>query len=437
MIKLKSISTFLVAVLLLASCNPPKEEGADSPKEIETLNPEEAGFNRDSLARIDEMVTKYVDKGFIPGAVVLIARHGKIVYESAVGWNSIDGQTSVGTNDQFRIASMTKPMVSTAIMQLYEQGKLDLQDPLSKYIPEFANPQVLTNFNAGDTTWEGRPAKREVTVHQLLTHTSGIPYGFTHPWFGAMYAKAGVPDGANYLDMALEEKMAILGEMPLLFEPGEEWFYGLSTDVLGRVVEVASGQELDVFVRENITEPLGMADTDFFFADSSQRLVSLYVPLGDTAIMEMKHTEGAPFSPDFPFRGAKKYLSGGSGLSSTARDYFVFCQTILDGGKWGDVRILNETTVSAMTANQIDTISFGGNKFGYGFAVQMNDGEDGRQRRIGRLSWSGIFHTTFWIDPNRDVIAIMMSQVFSNPNKGQIDVGFETLVNGALIDEEL
>jgi CubicO group peptidase (beta-lactamase class C family) len=431
----------LIILGLTFNCTPQKEStpAITKLKEIEYALPESVGFNADSLNKIETMVNKYVDLGFIPGGVILIARHGKVIYEKAIGWNNIEAQEKYTIDNQFRLASMTKPITSVAIMQLYEKGKLDLQDPLSKYIPEFSDPMVLTAFNAEDTTWESRSAKREVTIHHLLTHTSGVSYGFMSPQaFGPIYAKNGVPDGANYLDLSLEKKMALLGKSPLAFDPGEKWSYGLSTDVLGRVVEVASGMSLDDYTSQYITEPLGMNETKYFFKDTlSHKVVSLYVPLGDTAIIEMKHKDGMPVSPDFPFRGAKKYLSGGSGLNGTARDYFVFAQTILDGGSWGDVRILEEKTVSDMMSNQIDTVSYflKEGKFGYGLQVITENGSDIRNQRIGRSSWGGIFHTMFWIDPARDIVAIMMSQVLSNPNKSRIDAEFESIVNNALVDE--
>ena len=444
---MKSIKQFnpifigLIILGLTFNCNPQKESNPEITKliEIETAKPESVGFSTDSLSKLEAMVNKYVEKGFIPGGVILIARHGKVVYEKAIGWNNIEAQKPYELDNQFRLASMTKPITSVAIMQLYEAGKIDLQDPLSKFIPEFANPTVLTSYNSSDTTWESRPAASEITIHHLLTHTSGISYGFMSPQvFGPIYAKNGVPDGANYWDMSLDKKMALMGKAPLAFDPGKKWNYGLSTDVLGRVVEVASGMKLDDYTSQYITSPLGMNGTKYFFKDSlSHKMASLYVPLADTAIMEMKHQDGMPASPDYSFRGAKKYLSGGSGLNGTARDYFVFAQTILNGGSWSDVRILEEKTVADMMMNQIDTVSYpwGAGKFGYGFHVITDDGSDMRKQRVGRSSWGGIFHTMFWLDPARDVVAIMMSQVLSNPNKPIIDAEFESIINNALVDE--
>lgn len=441
--KTKSSIKLLLATFLILGCsqNAKIEGEVITPKKIEFSTPESVGFSRDSLMKIDQMVEGYVKKGFIPGAVVLVARHGKIAYEKAIGWNNIDKKKSLLKNNQFRLASMTKPITSVAIMQLSEQGKLNLDDPVSKFIPEFKSPRVMTKFNETDTTWESRPANREITIKHLLTHTSGIPYGFMSPnEMGAIYAKNQVPDGANHLNTTLENKMATLGKLPILFDPGEKWNYGLSTDVLGRVVEVVSSMNLDSYTKEFITKPLGMNNTAYFFSDTStHNIASLYLPLGDTAITEAKHQEGLSSSPDFPFRGAKKYLSGGSGLTGTAKDYFIFCQTLLNGGKWGKTEILNESTVKSMMSNQIDTVSYtwGAGKFGYGFHVLTENGSDSRSQRAGRSSWGGIFHTTFWIDPSRDIVAIMMSQVLSNPNKGKIDATFETFVNNALVDESI
>lgn len=317
------------------SCKPQATEKdvvvGEKTYELEFSTPEEAGFNPDSLKKIDDIIRSYVDSKRFPGAVALVAKGGKIIYETEVGWSD-SMQTEPYRKDHiFRMASMTKPFTSVAAMKLYEEGKLDLDDPVSKYIPEFANPMVLTSFNDSDTTWESRPANNEPTIRNLLNHTAGIPYAFINPpLFGAILAKHDVPDLTTYLDVTIAEKAAVLGALPLAHDPGEQWMYGLNTDVLGRVVEVASGMSLADYIDKTITDPLGIQDMDFFLnTEQGERLVDVYVARPDSVITYLRQYPSVPWMhPDYPVYGAKKYYSGGSGMSGTARDYFVFSQIL-------------------------------------------------------------------------------------------------------------
>ncbi|MFY0653713.1 MAG: beta-lactamase family protein [Cyclobacteriaceae bacterium] len=431
----KNILAVILIIGIIVSCGQTNTSKTELPTPSNSIlaEPASLGFSLDSLKKIDDMILKYVDMGFIPGASILVARHGKIAYETVGGWRDREEGIPMEKDDIFRLASMTKPIISAAVLQLYEQGKLNVNDPISKYIPEFANPTVLESVNETDTTWSTKPAEREITIRHLLTHTSGIAYGFANPKMGMIYKKLSILDGANPLDMTIEQTMARLGKAPLLFDPGTGFEYGLNTDVLGRVVEVASGKALNLYIKENILDKLGMQDTWFFSKDTiEEKLATCYIPLADTAI-----TKRNDELIKYPIRGAKKYFSGGSGLSGNARDYFTFCQAILNKGKLGDVRILRDSTVKLMRTNQIDTISFpwGPGKFGYGYHVQTEDHENKDLGRKGKFRWGGIFHTTFWVDPDRDIIAILMSQVQQNPNGNKINTEFETLVNRALVDE--
>ncbi|MEM7548508.1 MAG: serine hydrolase domain-containing protein [Bacteroidota bacterium] len=402
--------------------------------ELEFTSPEEAGFNPDSLKKIDEMIMEYVDQKLFPGAVVLLAKEGKIIYETEVGWSD-SLQTEPYRKDHiFRLASMTKPFTSVAALQLMEKGKLNLNEPISKYIPEFADPKVMVSFNKEDTTWESRLADREPTVANLLNQTAGVPYGFMNPpVFEAMLTKAGIPDLATHLDVTLEEKMAVLAGLPLIHDPGERWMYGLNTDVLGRVVEIASGQNLSEYVDEHISQPLGIKDMNFFLKEEqAPRLVDVYIAGKDNVIHYLPPQE--PFYiPNYPAEGAKSYYSGGSGLNGTARDYFRFCQAVLDDGKFGEAQILKSETAQMMHASQIDTLTYpwGPFKFGYGFDIA-----DGHSTRPdGTYSWGGAFSTMFWIDPENEIIGIMLSQVLFAPD-GSMSDRFEEMVYNSLIDEK-
>ncbi len=424
----------VTALALATACSSPRPKTDPVSPNKETISPAALGFSMDSLVKIDVALADFVEKKYIPGATVLVARHGKIAYQTAVGWRDIEKQIPLKQDDIFRLASMTKPVTTVAILQLYEAGKLKLNDPVSKFIPEFDQATVLTSLNKSDTTWSSTPARSAVTISQLLAHTSGIKYGFSDPEFGAIYAKLGVPDGANPLPIKIDQAMSSLAKAPLAFHPGESWQYGLSTDVLGRVVEVASGQTLDQYIYDNILKPLQLKNTWFFAPDTTvEQLATAYFSVGDTAI--------APLDPhgfiQYPTKGAKSYLSGGSGLNGTARDYFTFCQALLNGGKWQNTRLLQDSTTQLLSKNQIDTLTYpwGEGTFSYGFHLLTENQNKPPFGRAGRISWGGIFHTTFWIDPDRDIVGILMSQVLSNPHGKKVNDTFEKLVNNALIDE--
>ncbi|UII33042.1 beta-lactamase family protein [Fulvivirga ulvae] len=440
-LSLRFLSYVAFASLVFFGCSQHSSKEAQSDKNdaekhtpiLSFAKPEEVGLTTDSLKKIDELVMQYVEKQGFPGAVVLIAKGGKIVYETEIGWSDSMRSEPYRKDHIFRMASMTKPLTSVAAMQLYEQGKLNLNDPVSKYIPEFANSAVLTDFHKEDTTWESRPARREPTIYHLLTHTAGIPYGFITPEVnGTIMAKYDIPDLATHLDIKLEDKMAALGKLPLVHDPGEKFTYGLSTDVLGRVVEVASGMSLADYFEKNITGPLGMKDTDFFLDETqAPRLVDTYM-LNDSGRITYTYEMGKLYDGNFPVKGSS-YYSGGSGLSGTARDYFIFCEMLLEDGTLQGVQLLKPETAKMMHTNQLDTVSFpwADSGFGYGFEVS----EMHPVKPTGTYYWGGAFSTTFWIDPENDLVAIMLSQVLFGSN--EMFKEFENLVYNALVEENV
>ncbi|WP_026776061.1 serine hydrolase [Polaribacter sp. Hel_I_88] len=389
--------------------------------------PEDVGMISDSLAKIDEMVMNFVNEKKYPGAVTLIAKNGKIIYESEVGWSDSLKTEPYRKDHLFRMASMTKPIVSVAAMQLIEKGKMSLDDLVSKYIPSFNETEVLTSFNAADTTFTSKPSKTTPTIRQLLTHTAGVPYGFMNPpVYGAILAKNNIPDLSTYLPLTIEETMSKMGNLPLAHEPGKKWQYGLNTDVLGRVIEVVSGEKLDVYIQKNILNPLDIDMLDFYF-DSSQKsnLTKVFVPNRKKTITQVSNM-GKMYISDYPTDGAKTYLSGGSGMTGTARDYFIFCQAMLNNGQLYNKRILEEKTALAMHKNQIDTIPYpwGAAKFGFGFDVS----KEHPFRPDGTYSWSGAFSTVFWIDPSNQLIVIQLRQVLQSPNNQNINRQLEKIV---------
>src|SRR6267142_3985399 len=261
--------------------------------------PEDAGMSSERLARIDNMVNEYVAKKAIPGAVVFIARNGKVVYHKAYGVSDIEKQTPLKKDDIFRIASQTKAITSTAVLMLYEEGKFLLDDPLSKYIPEFKNPKVLVSFNEKDSSYTTEPAKGEITIRQLLTHTSGIDYaGLGSKELEIIYAKAKIPSGLFTPNEKLGEKMKALGPLPLRHQPGEKFTYGLNTDVLGYVVEVVSGMNLDTFFKKRILEPLGMNDTYFYLPKEKQSRLVAITEEKDGVVRKVPATKS--INPDYP-----------------------------------------------------------------------------------------------------------------------------------------
>ena len=300
---------------------------------------------------------------------------------------------------------MTKPITSVAIMMLCDQGKLGLDDPVSKYIPEFKNPKVLVGVNPLTT----EPAKREITIRHLLTHTSGLGYNSTDK-IGTIYDENGIISGLSGSGVTLEMMMRKLGKLPLTFHPGEQWQYSLSTDVLGRVVEVVSGVTLDRFIADQLCRPLGMRDTFFIVPpDKRNRLVPAYLPT-ENGLRKLPEGENltylkTPISADYHL-DSNKYRSGGGGLCSTPTDFMRFCQMLLNGGELNGVRLLRSETVRMMNTNQVGKLSAG---FGLGFGV-MPDTEEIHEQLRGSFAWGGFWSTSFRISPRGDWIYLAMSQ---------------------------
>lgn len=424
---------FFVLFLAIAGCT--FSESEPGRYLLEEADPAGLGVSADSLERVTQFLDAAVEKNKIPGAVAMVVKDGRIVYREAVGFGDLEAEEEMRTDHIFRIASMTKPVTSTAILMLAERGELSVDDPVSDYIPEFSDPEVLEEVSFSDTTWTSRPAKREVTIHDLLTHTSGISYGFIDSTMNAIYQKNGVPDGVGGTDgLTIAETMHSLGELPLRHDPGERRTYGLSTDVLGRVVEVASGVRFDRFLKQEIFDPLGMDDTRFVLDSEQQsRLIPLY---RNPAPNELERLSPMPGDSE-EMSGAEQtpgYFSGGAGLMSTASDYQRFMQTVLNGGRLGETRIFGEETARWLSENQIGEMRVGEDGFSYGFAVTLPGGNTERLRKPGRLQWGGIFQTLFWIDPARNTTVVLMSQVYPSAHRQEIYEEFETGVNQAFLD---
>lgn len=375
--------------------------------------PESVGMSSERLARITTMLEESVSESDIPGAVALVARNGKIVLWKAFGLADNQAGRKLKRDDIFRIASQTKAITATAVMMLWEQGKFQLDDPISKYIPEFKNPQVLKEFRYVDTTWTGETAKSEITIRQLLTHTSGIGYGVidADERFKMMYYKAGVTDLYSDKPVTIAESVKKLAKLPLHHQPGEKFTYSEGLDVLGYFIEIISGEPFDVFLKKHIFNPLGMSDTYFYLpADKASRLVAVQKPENGKWV----RFPVSFYDPDYPIKGPKTFFSGGAGLSSTAKDYATFLQMYLNEGELNGVRLLSRTTVETILANQTgDLFSWGNGERFYSLAfgvITPKGVAKGGQGGLGTFDWGGYFNTQYFADPEEKIIGILLKQ---------------------------
>jgi CubicO group peptidase (beta-lactamase class C family) len=394
--------------------------------------PAENGMSAERLGRIDGMINDLLTQKRIPGAVVFVARNGKVVYHKAYGYSDVDKQAAMKKDDIFRIASQSKAVTSLAVMMLYEEGMFTLDEPISKYIPEFKNPKVLTNLNWKDTTYTTAPAKGEITIRQLLTHTSGLDYAeIGTQEFRAIYAKAGVPSGIGNDNMVLAEKMKILGALPLKHNPGEAYTYGLNMDVLGYLVEVLSGKSLSDFFKTRIFQPLGMNDTYFYLPkEKYSRLVGLYQSAPPASMVRLKASMYDGVNPDYPTLEGK-YYSGGAGLSSSIEDYAKFLQMFLNKGELNGVRIIGRKTVELMMTNQTQPPIT--NQVGLGFGLETEKNDYVSPASIGSFSWGGAFNTQYWADPKEKLVGLIYTNMYASPGLNTGD-RFKTLVYQAIVD---
>ena len=409
--------------------------------DLDKAAPDSVGLSAARLARVDAALKPYIDNKQLAGAVVAIARKNKTVYMKSFGAADIDSNKAMTDDAIFRIASMTKPVTSVAVMMLYEEGKFLLDDPIAKFIPEFKEPKVLM---ADGTTV---PAKREITIRDLLRHTSGISYRFWGKPVAEVYEKAGIFDGLAPTDGTIADMTKRIAAQPLHSQPGEAFEYGLNTDVLGYLVEIVSGMPLDKFFKERIFNPLKMPDTQFYVSDAQRnRVVSLYTP-GEKG--GLAKSPDAPtrwgqliFSPAVPYGTQRTYFSGGGGLTSTARDYLRFTQMFLNGGQLDGKRLLSRKSVELMAMNHIGDISVWtyvppgaagnlGDKFGLGFGVRSDVGMN-ELGSTGEYMWAGIFNTRFWIDPKEKLSIVMMGQII--PRNPDIEAKVHAAVYQAIQD---
>ena len=400
------------------------------PQVIQT-NTKNNSVDYGKLAKIDDLVNDYIAKNWLTGAVSIVIKDNQVVQYKGYGYADVASKKPMKNDAIFRIMSQTKAITSAGVLILYEQGKLLLDEPISDFIPEFKNPVVLDKFNETDTTYTTVPAKREITFRDLLTHTSGLDYAdIGSSKVEAIYTKNHIPSGLGYFDASLLDRMKALGKLPLTFQPGEKWQYGLNSDLLGCLIEVISGMNLEDFLKKNIFQPLDMKDTYFNVPPSKAgRLATVYTEDSLHHIIKWSH-EFRHIDPDYPAMN-KHYFSGGAGLSSTAFDYAVFMQMLLNGGIYNGHRILSKRTVEMMTSGQLEAGIFGEDNFGLGFDITSEKSAAKGPRNTSSFSWGGYYGTTYWADPRAHLVCLFMTQ--QNPNShGDIERKFESLVYSSL-----
>jgi CubicO group peptidase (beta-lactamase class C family) len=371
---------------------------------------EAVGISADRLARLTPVLRATVDAGQAAGSVALVARRGRIVYLESFGQADREAGRAMQPDSLFRIASQTKAIVAVAAMQLVEQGKLLLNDPLSRYIPEFAAPLVAVPRTGGGPGYDLVAARRPITIRQLLTHTSGIGYG---QGIGAdLWQKAGI-QGWYFADRdePIAATVARMGALPLESQPGEKWVYGYNIDILGVVVEKVSGLSLDEYLRRNVLGPLRMKDTAFYVAPANRgRLAAVY--MRQDGRLERAPTAGTMVSQGAYAEGPRKAFSGGAGLTSTAADYARFLQMLLNGGELDGARILSRKSVELMTSDHLAGVPFQpGVGMGLGVSVVKDVGARGEPGSIGEFGWGGAYHSTYWVDPKEQLVVVYLTQL--------------------------
>jgi CubicO group peptidase (beta-lactamase class C family) len=383
---------------------------------LPVVAPAEVGLDEPQLEQLDRRLHAHVDDGTIPGVVTVVSRHGRVAHLDVYGSMDIAAGKAMEADTIFRIYSMTKPVVSVALMMVYEEGRFRLDEPVETFVPELANRRVLVGGTAEKP--ELVPARRSITPRDLLTHTSGIIYpyeGFDSGVLGEIYRS--IPVGGRQDHRTLQDFVEALGKAPLAFHPGERWIYGLSTDVCGHLVEVLSGQTLDVFLAERIFEPLEMVDTAFHVPpDKLDRLVVNYQSAEGGGLEVLDDPQSSPYGTP------PTLFSGGAGLVSTAADYLRFCQALLDDGAGRSRKLLGRKTVELMTSNHLESdiasiatsgwaLDYRGQGFGLGFAVCLDPAQMQRSGSVGEYNWGGAATTIFWIDPAEELIAVVLTQV--------------------------
>jgi CubicO group peptidase (beta-lactamase class C family) len=398
---------------------------------LQRARPEAVGLSSERLKRLSEALNGYVKDGKLPGGVVLVARRGKVAYTEAFGQRDREAGAPMREDALFRIASQTKALVSVGVMILQEEGRLLITDPVGKYLPEFRETTVAVPKPGGG--YEVVKAKRPVTIRDLLTHTAGVGYGggvARDRWEAAKitgwyFADRDEPVGATVARMAA---------LPFDAQPGERWVYGYSSDILGALVERASGQSLDEFLRARIFDPLGMKDTHFYLPESKAERFAVVYSAKEAGGLERAAEPGGMVGQGAYVKGPRKSFSGGAGLLSTANDYARFLSMLLNGGELDGRRLLGRKSVELMTVDHLNGVSYReGQGFGLGFTVVKDLGSRGQPGSVGEYGWGGAYHSTYWVDPKEQLVVVYFTQLI--PARGLDDHDkLRALVYQAIVD---
>ena len=394
------IAIFIISVLLSSTI---------AAADLSRSRPEELGISSERLGRLDTVLNSYVEENLIAGQVLLVLRKGRIAHSLANGMRDIEATDPMKEDTIFRIASQTKALVSTGIMILHERGQLDISHPLSRYIPEWENVQVAVPNENGSYNLE--PVERPITLRHLLTHTAGMSYGTgpaSREWEEADF------QGWYFANKTetIGESIARMASLPLDAHPGTAWIYGYNTDILGAVIEKASGMDLNNFLQQEIFEPLEMSDSHFYLPENKRdRLAVVYQPKPGGGIQAITATDGMR-SQGLYIDGPRISYSGGAGLLSTANDYARFLQMTLNGGELDGKRILSRKTIELMTTNHLSDLPFrSGQGFGLGFSIVTDLGERGTLGSVGEYGWGGAYHSTYWVDPVEELVVVYLTQI--------------------------
>lgn len=376
--------------------------------DLSRTRPERVGMSSDRLERLDEMLSSYIEADQLAGNAAVVLREGRIVFSTAHGWRDKEAGAEMREDTIFRIASQTKAIVSVGIMILHERGDLDINHPLSRYIPEWTDTKVAQPNDQGG--YDVVPANRPITLHQLLTHTAGISYGSGN---GAEeWAAAGMTGWYfGHREEVIGDTIARMASLPIQAHPGSRWLYGYNTDILGAVIEKASGQTLEEFLQEEILDPLAMSDTHFYLPrEKADRLAVVYKP-GENGVEAITEHVGMQAQGQY-LDGPRVSFSGGAGLLSTVHDYARFLQMTLNAGELDGERILSRKTIELMTSDHLNGLPYAaGQGFGLGFAVTTDLGARGTLGSEGEYGWGGAYHTTYWVDPAEDLVVVYMTQI--------------------------
>lgn len=396
-------------------------------------DPAKLGFDPQRLEILDEKLQGFVDDNSIAGSVAIVLREGQIIYSEARGQRNLEEGLPMEHDTLFRVASQTKSIVSTAIMMLHERGDLLISDPLSRYLPEWADAQVGVRDD-DDEEYELEDLERPIRLRDLLTHTSGIGYGMGDGPVAEAWVEAGITGWhLSSRDEPIRETVRQMATLPLPAQPGTEWIYGYNTDILGAVVEVVSGMSLAEFLRKEIFEPLGMEDTHFFPPESkADRLAVVYQPT-EEGLEPVPEGDGMMAQGRF-MDGPRRNFSGGAGLISTAGDYARFLQMLLNEGELNDERLLSPKTVELMTVNHLDELPRSGEGMGLGVYVVTDLGIRGTLGSEGEFGWGGAYHSTYWVDPEEDLVVVYLTQILGVADLNDFDV-FRATLYGSLIDD--